>query len=768
MPSGRAIAADVGPMRIVNIYAPSGTAKRTEREQFYNNELPTVLGMHPIDVLGGDFNCILEREDATGQGSYSRALQMLLTGYTLRDSWQQPPGRAVYTHHSVHGATRIDRIYLSDVQYAHKTNVQIIATPFTDHFAVVLTLANAAPILRWGRGTWKMNSRLLPPQFLSELMGTHWGEWQRRQQCYATKTQWWVRLGKPRIRQMCRSEQKNRFRDFLRMENFYYECIYELVTDRTDGHRVFTELKHLRAVLVQMTSRKLHAQLHDLEPYDLRDTENPTLFHLIRQRKREEARVIRSIRDEEGNIQTSQSEIAATFMRFFQKKYDRMVVDQDSVCMMASYIQSPDSAWVEQLCDSAFSLSEVRQAVLAGGPNNAPGHDGINLEFYKVTWDVIKEELCTILNEMFFAETTTWQQKQGIIVSLPKSTRMTTPADRRPITLMNTDYKILTRMIAHRLKPIVERQLYNKQFCGVPGTNILDALATIRDSIAIAEHTGTPLCIMALDFQQAFDNIAHDYLFTILRSNGLSGSFVNRIRALYCGATSMIQINGRLHGSIPILSGVRQGDPLSMQMYLFCLQPFLNMLAQKLPGISLGRGTGSVSVLAYADDVTLFLTSGSDMQIVEDAISLYEKASGARLNARKSYALPVGRWDTLDTVRRIEYCPAIKILGLNFRGTIRASTIDTWSRLTGQVRAIAREAYSRDLHIAHRIQYVHSYLLAKIWYAAQIFVVPSQQVRNLNMAITYFIWRGSVFRVPITVLRMRKQEGGLGLIDVYA
>jgi exonuclease III len=58
LPSGRAIAATYGDLRIVNIYAPSGTANRVEREHFYNSELPSMMRHTPGTLLlGGDFNC---------------------------------------------------------------------------------------------------------------------------------------------------------------------------------------------------------------------------------------------------------------------------------------------------------------------------------------------------------------------------------------------------------------------------------------------------------------------------------------------------------------------------------------------------------------------------------------------------------------------------------------------------------------------------------------------------------------------------------------
>ena len=95
---------------------------------------------------------------------------------------------------------------------------------------------------------------------------------------------------------------------------------------------------------------------------------------------------------------------------------------------------------------------------------------------------------------------------------------MLTPADRRPITLLNCDYKILTRILAWRLRPLLALHLKATQYCGVPGNTIFDAVATVRDVIAYAEHEKLPMCVLTLDFQHVFDRLSHEYLHTILRS----------------------------------------------------------------------------------------------------------------------------------------------------------------------------------------------------------------------------------------------------------
>jgi endonuclease/exonuclease/phosphatase family metal-dependent hydrolase len=148
---------------VVNIYAPSGTAKRLEREAFFNEDLPCILGTHFDDIiLCGDFNCVLRATDATGQGVFSRSLATLVHCYALRDAWQPSPERRVYTHYTVHGASRLDRFYLTKDLLARKKSIETVAAAFTDHFTMVLRLSMDEHIAQWGQGTWKLNCKLLP------------------------------------------------------------------------------------------------------------------------------------------------------------------------------------------------------------------------------------------------------------------------------------------------------------------------------------------------------------------------------------------------------------------------------------------------------------------------------------------------------------------------------------------------------------------------------------------------------------------------------
>ena len=196
--------------------------------------------------------------------------------------------------------------------------------------------------------------------------------------------------------------------------------------------------------------------------------------------------------------------------------------------------------------------------------------------------------------------------------------------------------------MARRLRHVLKDRLHTSQSCGIPGNSILEAASLVRDAIAYSETSGSPLCVITLDFQHAFDRISHHYLFQILRRYGISEWFIEMLHVLYENATASFQINGTLAVPIPIQSAVRQGCPLSMILYVLCLHLFLRTLEDSLPGIRLGRSTWSPPVAAMVKDVTVLVTQPGDLAIIHEAVRCYEKATGAKLNSKTSKALPNG------------------------------------------------------------------------------------------------------------------------------
>ena len=88
---------------------------------------------------------------------------------------------------------------------------------------------------------------------------------------------------------------------------------------------------------------------------------------------------------------------------------------------------------------------------------------------------------------------------------------MLTPTDCRLIRSLNSDYKLLTRILARRLRTFMDLHLKATHYGGMTDNTVFDAVATVRDVAAYVEHLHLPLCFLALNFQQAFESIVHDF-----------------------------------------------------------------------------------------------------------------------------------------------------------------------------------------------------------------------------------------------------------------
>jgi hypothetical protein len=148
------------------------------------------------------------------------------------------------------------------------------------------------------------------------------------------------------------------------------------------------------------------------------------------------------------------------------------------------------------------------------------------------------------------------RQTLGETVFILKQTEARQMEDYRPISLLNTDYKLLAITMADRLRSRVAEHLQITQYSGVPENTILDAVSTIRDIIAFAESIDTPVRVLSLDFAQAFDRNSHQYLFRTLQAYGIVSWFVERVNALYSNAITSIRIQGLNVGRIPVRSAI--------------------------------------------------------------------------------------------------------------------------------------------------------------------------------------------------------------------
>ena len=205
----------------------------------------------------------------------------------------------------------------------------------------------------------------------------------------------------------------------------------------------------------------------------------------------------------------------------------------------------------------------------------------------------------------------------------------------------------------------------------------------------------------------------------------------------------------------------------------------IQSLEKHLSGVKMGRRRTKTAVTAYADNVTIYLTQVEDMPKMEEILQRYESASGAKINKQKCRAMAIGIWDTTISIMDIPYHKEIKILGFHFSNSVNSTDAESWSSVIVCVRATAQTVCCRDLATAQtvccrnlaldkRIAFLHDYLLAKIRYVSQIFPTPPDKIRQINTTIAWFIWKGKIFRVPLSTLQQGETGGGWNLVTAEA
>jgi len=185
-------------------------------------------------------------------------------------------------------------------------------------------------------------------------------------------------------------------------------------------------------------------------------------------------------------------------------------MDGESANLLMNYELRKVTQDMNSVLEVPITIDQLWNSISKGKSQKAPGHDGIGLGFYKTAWEEMKHDLLQILNCMYIDGIILARQLQGLMVCIPKQAHPSKVEDYRPSTLMNTDYKILTMIIAERLKPILSTLLHPNQYCEIGGNSVFDAVAAIRDVIAYAEVKRKHMCMVSIDSSAAFDKISHE------------------------------------------------------------------------------------------------------------------------------------------------------------------------------------------------------------------------------------------------------------------
>ena len=141
----------------------------------------------------------------------------------------------------------------------------------------------------------------------------------------------------------------------------------------------------------------------------------------------------------------------------------------------------------------------------------------------------------------------------------------------RPISLVNTDYKIFAKILELCIDPILPDLIGPEQSGFVKGRLASDNARVFFDVLSKASSLDYPIAAIALDAEKVFDRLGWEFMFQALKWIGFPPKLINLISLLYTGPKAAIFVNGIISDYFPLFRGVRQGCPLSLLLFIIAL-----------------------------------------------------------------------------------------------------------------------------------------------------------------------------------------------------
>lgn len=283
---------------------------------------------------------------------------------------------------------------------------------------------------------------------------------------------------------------------------------------------------------------------------------------------------------------------------------------------------------------------EVRVALKHSAPGKSPGLDGLPVDLYRKCSSLLAPLLARVYSAMGRLGELPTGFLDGLVVTLYKAGPRTQPGNYRPITLLNSDYRVLAKVLATRLRVVQGGLIQPEQTGFLPGRHIGENIMLNQLLPAVLPPTSQALSVF-LDFYKAYDTIIREFLYAVLQAFGLGAGFLMWVKLLLTNTGACTLINGYMSAKYAYTAGVRQGCPLAPQLYLFVAQALLSFLKAK--GFGVNVHGQHITASQFADDAQVYLPSATELPRFQAAMDTFAAASGQRLNVAKSLLLPIGR-----------------------------------------------------------------------------------------------------------------------------
>ncbi|KAK4265131.1 hypothetical protein QN277_026221 [Acacia crassicarpa] len=504
---------------------------------------------------------------------------------------------------------------------------------------------------------------------------------------------------------------------------------------------------------------------------------NTKLFHAQANSRRKRNR-IDAICIQEGEWCFEEESIKAHATEYFSNLFKEEVVVRSSLECSTSYPSLLETH--QRVCQRDVGEAEIRDALFSMGALKSPGPNGLHALFFQHQWETVKDSDVYFVKQVFLNPERICEVNRTHIVLIPKTDHPETFRDFRPISLCNVIYKIVTKLVANRMKSFMPHVISPNQCSFVPGRHSSDNIIVAQEVVHSMRTMGGKKGYMAIkiDLEKAYDWVNWKFLLKCLHDLNLPTNLIRVVEQ--CVSTASLQLlwNGNTVEVFNTSRGVRQGDPLSPYLFVICIEKLAHMIQERMATrewkpICLTKIGPLISHLFLADDIILFTEASlQQAEMVRECLAHFCDCSGLKVNASKTQVffsknINHNRCTELSTVLGFTQTADLgKYLGVQLHH--KRVGKESFQAVVDKVKERLSRWQASSFSLAGRTTLISSVSSAIPAYTMQTSHLPSSVCESLDKQNRAFLW-GSIaesWKVPLVAwdeVCMTKQRGGLGL-----
>ena len=572
-------------MYIVNLYAPNVEKDKSIFFKILKDKL-NQIGVTRNDsiILGGDWNSILDSGiDKSGgrelpRDTITMDMKSLLLELEVTDIWRLKnpmTKRFTYRQRQPLIQSRLDYFMITNNLIDMVKNVQINSSFCSDHSSISLQLSYL-PKQDRGNSFWKFNVSLISDEEYVTNLKQKLREWNTEYEYLEDKSLKWD-LIKYKIR-------KFSFEYSIKKRKFERETEEKLNRELNDleitlgnnpNEIILENFKTCRDKLNQIEEEKSKGSIVRSKINWLEQGEKPTKYFFDLEKYNYGKKTIRKLNIDTNNTITSEKEILSNIAQFYSNLYKSKNVNLHEFEEMFFNYNIPFLTENESnSCEGNITEAECLYTLKTFKNNKTPGNDGLSKEFYLAFWEDIAKALIDSYLYSFNSGSMSTSQRQAIITLLEKNGKDRTFLTKlRPISLLlNFDYKLLTKVIANRIKNVLPQIISTTQTGYVKERTIEDSVRYIQDIINFVHSNNSPGILLMIDFNKAFDSIEWNFILNALRKFNFGPNIIKWVKIFYNNISSCVMNNGHSSNYFMLSRGVRQGDPLSPYLFIIAIE----------------------------------------------------------------------------------------------------------------------------------------------------------------------------------------------------